>query len=108
MTCRRSKIRRGGSLSSSDDSGFPVYVGVGAVLFDHLVVDPKEKKRGGPLADEEGMMVFAVGLEKKGTQNRGRCGAQKKARGQLGGVALHHGGSLIFRYFSGAYAIIHF
>ncbi len=82
-------------------------MGVGAVLLDHLVVNPQEKERGGPLADEQGMMVFAVGLEEERTQDRGQGRAQEKAGGQLGGVALHQGGSLIFRDFSGAYAIIH-
>jgi hypothetical protein len=39
----------------SNDSGILFHPRVGAVLFDHLVVDPQQQERGGPLADEQGM-----------------------------------------------------
>src|ERR1700723_1164508 len=78
------------------------------MLLDHLVVDPQQEEGGSPLPNEQCMMILASGLEDEGANDRGEGRAQEKTAGQLGGVALHHGGSLIFRYFSGAYAIIHF
>src|SRR5580658_3499368 len=78
------------------------------MLLDHLVVDPEQKEGGGPLSDEQCMVVFAGGLKDEGAQNGSQGGAKEKAAGQLGGVAFHDCGRLIFRYFSGAYTIIHF
>jgi hypothetical protein len=39
----------------SNDSGILFHPSVRAVLLDHLVVDPQQQERGGPLADEQGM-----------------------------------------------------
>src|SRR5271165_3245437 len=91
-----------------DDTGFLIHMCIGSVLLDHLVVDPEQQEGGGPLSDEQRMMVFAVGLKDERAQNGSKSRAKEKACGQLGGVAFHHCGSLIFRYFSGAYTIIHF
>jgi hypothetical protein len=81
---------------------------VGSVLLDHLVVDPEQKEGGGPLSNEQGVMVFAGGFKDEGARDGSQGGAKEKAGGQLGGVAFHHCSRLIFRYFSGAYAIVHF
>src|ERR1700748_649783 len=106
MTCRRFG-KRGRVAYLSGNLGFLVDVSIGTVLFHHLVVDSQQKERSGPLAKEQGMMVSVVDLEKQRPDDRGNGRAQEKAGGQFGGVALHHGCGLIFRYLSGAYAIIH-
>src|ERR1700722_15986999 len=104
MTCRRSK-RRGkrGQEGLGDEPGFFTHIGIGSVLLDHFVVDPEQKEGGGPLSDEQCMMVFAGGFEDKRAHDGSKGGAKKETAGQLGGVAFHHCGSLVFRYFSGAY-----
>src|ERR1700744_542586 len=109
MTCRRSK-RRGkrGQEGLSNETGFIIHGCIGSVLINHLVVDPEQKKGGGPLSDEECMVVFAGGFEDERAHDGSQGGAQEETAGQLGGVALHPGGGFVFRYFSGAYTIIHF
>src|ERR1700722_15354848 len=109
MTCRRSK-RRGkrGQEGLSDEPRFFIHSCIGSVLLDHLVVDPEQKKGGGPLSDEQCMVIFAGGFEDERAPDGSQGCAQEETAGQLGGVALHHCGGLVFRYFSGAYTIIHF
>src|SRR5277367_6407284 len=105
MTCRRSKRRgkRGQEEGLGDEPGFFMHICIGSVLLDHLVVDPEQEEGGGPLSDEQCMVVFAGGLKDERAHNGSQGGAKEKTAGQLGGIAFHHCGGLIFRYFSGAY-----
>ena len=69
-----------------DDTGFLIHVSVGSVLLDHLVVDPQQEERGGPLSDEQGMMAFAGGFEDERARDCSQGRAKEKTGGQLGGV----------------------
>jgi hypothetical protein len=108
MPAFKRRGKRGKEEGLGDEPGFLIHMSVGSVLLDHLVVDPEQKEGGGPLSDEQGVMVFAGGLKDEGARDCSEGRAKEKAGGQLGGVAFHHCGRLIFRYFSGAYTIIHF
>jgi hypothetical protein len=88
MTCWRLKIRknregRRRGFTSGDDPGFLVHVGVGAVLLDHLVVNAQQEERGGPLADEQGMMVLAVVFRMREPRIEVRAAPRKKLVGSL-------------------------
>src|SRR5271156_835354 len=107
MTCWRLKISPGGPITSGDDTRFLVHMSIGAVLLHHFVVNAQQQERCSPLADKQSMVILARALKDEGTRDRGKGRSQEKAGGQFGGVALHQGGGLIFRYLSGAYAIIH-
>src|SRR6266851_1402854 len=61
-----------------NDSGSLFHPSVGAVLLDHLVVDPQQQERGGRLADEQGMnrvkvnAIFLYGSDKASKTSPGR------------------------------------
>ena len=83
MTCWRLKISRGGPIKSGGDPGFVVYVGIGAVLFDHFVVNAQQQEGSCPLADKQGMVILARVFKDEGTHDRGKGRTQKKLVGSL-------------------------
>jgi hypothetical protein len=73
-------------------------MGIGAVLLDHLVVDPEQKEWGDPLSNEQGMMVFAGGFEDERAGNESKGRTKGKAGGQFGGVAPRKPAELSSRF----------
>jgi hypothetical protein len=76
------------------------------VLLHHLVVEAEDKEGCDPLADEEGFMLAAGGLEADGTDDGGDGGSEEDCGWDGAGELFNGCGELVFLGFTGNYAIV--